>query len=277
MRHYLYCFIVIIVTSLSPIIAKEIPDVLWISADGVSRNTFYALLHKKQLPNIQKLMSHGNYRNLDVLTPDPQLGYVHILTGMNSTATVDDKTHKIKKNLTVFEKVKEKHNSVTVKILLSEIEGPQTPESLLNKNELESTGITMLTSTSDSQIFAEAKQAMNSKTPLFLFIQDTDMAKSVLRYREGTEHYSDTIIAFDRHVGDLIAHYNLTKRDRPLFVIINSSYGFEKNSKKPSPEAWVLSNIKISRKAFSVDIVPSILQLYMIPAKRPTYVGNRFF
>jgi len=276
MRH-LYCFIFLILTGLSPITAKEIPDVIWISADGVSRNTFYALLQKKQLPNIQKLMRHGNYRNLDVLTPDPQLGYVHFLTGMNSSAVIDGNTHKIKKSMTVFEKIKEKHSLVTVKILLSEIEGQQTPTSLLNKNDLDAAGITLSTSTSNSQLFTAAKQALNTTTPVFLFMQHTDMAKSVFRYREGTEHYSDTLTAFDRHVGDLLAHYKLTKRDRPLFVIISSSYGFDKNSRKTSPEAWVLSNIKVSRKAFSGDIVPSLLNLYMIPAKRPPYIGSRFF
>jgi len=279
MRYYLSCLALIVFSfsGISPIAAKEIPDVIWISADGVSRNTFYALLRKKQLPNIQKLMSRGNYRNLDVLTPDPQLGYVHFLTGMNSSATIDDKTNKIKKRMTVFETIKEKHSNVAVNLLLSETEGPQTPLALLNKNTLTAAGIAMVSSTSDSQLFTAAKQALNTSTPVFLFIQQTDMAQSVFRYREGTEHYSDTLTTFDRHLGDLIAHYNATKRDRPLFVIISSSYGFEKNSKKPSPEAWVLSNIKVSRKAFSSDIVPSILNLYMIPAKRPPYVGNRFF
>jgi membrane-anchored protein YejM (alkaline phosphatase superfamily) len=276
--HFIFAvFVLVFVTLSTPLFSKETPNVLWISVDGISRHTFYALLQKKQLPNIQKLIKNGNYRNLDILTPNPQLGYVHFLTGMNSSAAIDENSRKIKKGLTVFEKTKQKHSTLGVHLFLSETDGPQTPLALLNKANLSAAGITLVTSTSDIKLLAGAKNTMTLDMPMFLFIQHTAGAASVFRYREGTEHYSDTIVSFDKQVGDLLAHYKKTKPNRPLHVIISSSYGFEKNTRKPTAEAWVLSNNIIVRKTFSGDIVPTIFHLYAIPAQRPPYIGNRFF
>lgn len=268
--------LVILLGSMS-LSAQEGPDVIWISADGISRHTFYALLQKKKLPNIQKLIRQGNYRNMDILTPDPQLGYVHFLTGLNNAAAIDPATRKIKKMATVFEKTKDNYPELAVHLFLSETDAPQTPLSLLNKTHLQNAGIGLMTSTADSQLLSAAEKVIAKKSPFFIFIQQSDPAASVFRYREGTEHYSDSILTFDRHIGQLLAYYKQANRKNQLYVIISSSYGFEKNSRKPKAESWVLSNHVVTRKAFSGDIVPSILRLYGIPAQRPPYIGNRFF
>ncbi len=276
---YLSCIIALLLlfSPTTPLSAREVPNVIWISLDGVSRDTFYAFLQKKQLPNMQRLLRSGNYRNLDILTPDPQMGYPHFLTGMNISATLDNSNNTLKKTTTVFEKVKTRHKNATVQAIVSKTEAPYSPKRLLNKTYLDAAGIAIRVSSSDSHAFTLAKQAITKKKPIFIFIQQSDPADSVFRYREGTERYSDIIIAFDRRLGDLISHYRDTQRDTPLYVIISSSYGFQKHARTPSTESWILSNIVLSRKAFSGDIAPSILALYDIPSQRPPYIGSRLF
>ena len=275
-RHLILLFFIFL--GISPTLsAQEAPNVIWVSLDGVSRNTFYALLHKKQLPHLQKLLRQGSYRNLDILTPNPQMGYPHFLTGMNISAVLDNSDNALKKTSTVFEKVKTRHKDANIHVIVSQTETTQTPKLLLKKAYLDGAGIVLRVSDSDTHAFALAKQAITPTNPTFVFIQQTAPADSVFRYREGTEHYSESLIAFDRHLGNLIAHYRNTQNKTPLYVIISSSYGFAPHSRTPTSEAWVLSNIPLSRKAFSGDIVPSILALYDIPSPRPPYIGSRLF
>ena len=278
MRHLIFFLALFaLCASASSITAKEPPNVIWVSMDGVSRNTFYAMLQKKRLPTMQRLLRSGNYRNLDILTPDPQMGYPHFLTGMNSSVTLDNSNNSLRKTTTVFEKVKTRHKRATVHAIVSNTNTTYSPHILLNKTYLDAAGISLHVSSSDSHAFTLAKQAMTQTTPVFVFIQQSEAADSVLRYREGTERYSDILIDFDRRLGDLIRHYQTAQPNTPLYVIISSSYGFQKHARTPSAESWILSNIVISRKAFSGDIAPSILALYDIPAERPPYIGSRLF
>lgn len=275
MIKHLFFVLTFVTIATSGLVAKEPPNILWISADGISRHTLYALLQKKQLPNLQKIIAKGNTRNLDISGSDPQRSYVQFFTGIAPEQAWDGDKEHLKKNSTIFEKIHYRVPQVAITAILSTANIPEAPAQLLNQSYLKSLEITLLTSTSGKQAFSLAKQAVNGTTPFFVFIQYSDASDSVFRYREGTEHYSDTLIAFDKALGELLTATSHHKK--PLFVIITSSYGFEKNSRKPSSQSWVISNTVIARKASPSDVVPSILKLYGISASTPPHIGTSFF
>jgi hypothetical protein len=67
----------------SSLYGDPIPNTIYISCDGISRATLFALLQKKALPNLERIMQIGNVRNMEIDNYDAETlpSYVSLLTG----------------------------------------------------------------------------------------------------------------------------------------------------------------------------------------------------
>jgi len=97
---------------------KKVPNLIYISIDGLSRETFYGLLNKKKLPNIEKIIDRGNYRNMSILDRDADTipSYFELLTGYSAAKII---VNRAPKGWTFFERIKKYKPEIQVGAIVS--------------------------------------------------------------------------------------------------------------------------------------------------------------
>ena len=118
MIRYVFVTIFLICLSVQSFAAE---NVIYISIDGLSRDTLYALLQKGDLPNLKTLVQRGNYRNMDlpVKRPDTLATYHSLFSGYVGASGYKSDAEPIELGASVFERLEEHVPNLTSVLILS--------------------------------------------------------------------------------------------------------------------------------------------------------------
>jgi predicted AlkP superfamily pyrophosphatase or phosphodiesterase len=242
--------------------SKPLHNTIYISIDGLSRETFYGLLNKQKLPNIQKIIGTGNYRNMDIEGYDPEYWatYSVLLSGEVSSI-----------NRTIFDRLNEAVPDLALGYVLS---SPKLGEITVSLNMLSTANVDYGYPEVDRSRLDVVRDVSailgENEGPFFLFFNFTDMAVIGHRYREGAQRYSDMLVRVDRSLGKIVRILKQKKQFENTLFLLTTTYGFEPSSQEPSPKIWIASSEKIRFKGTQSDFVPTILNSYGIDPKTDT-------
>lgn len=267
---------------IAPFSVKAEQNVIYISVDGMSRDTLYALLNKGSLPNIQKIISRGNYRNMDltVKRPDMLATYHSILSGRTGPQGYREESTSIPRGESVFERLEENVPNLTSVLILSQPLRESVSPSLnsLLAEARDSIDIVLpYRKRSSSRIRRDVERVLKPlASPFFMFVNFTNVDQTGLMYREGSQMYSSALRRVDAAVGSMIQILKENRLWDQTDFILTTQYGFRRNSQILSSEVWVASTQKIRFKGTSDDLVPTIYKLFGLNPSRfkPKLTGN---
>lgn len=265
-----------------PLHMRAAENVIYISIDGVSRDTLYALLNKDSLPNIKALVTRGNYRNMDltVQRPDMLATYHSLLSGQTGGVGYRGEAPSIPRGESVFERLEETIPNLTSVLILSE-PFRETVSPSLNSLLAEAQGsidiVLPYRKRSVSRVRRDVERVLQPlASPFFMFVNFTNVDYAGLMYREGSEMYSVALKHVDAAIGSMIRILKENGIWDQTDFVLTTQYGFRRNSQILSSEVWVASTQKIRFKGTSDDLVPTIYKLYGLNASRfkPKLTGN---
>ena len=261
----------------------ERPNIIYISIDGVNRDTLYALIEKKKLPFLQKIIKKGNVRNLSIQTDTPtetRYAYSKLLTG-NKWINPDQTTvTQIPRGQTIFELVKATRPQTYIACIFSTPQNRDNPTTLKPFFNLMSPSLSFdvpeIERSATEVIQLASSFVKQVSTPYFLFFNLTDVEYIGHRYREGSLRYSEALQACDTALSNLYQSMTFKQRKQTTFII-TTNYGFHKKSQShnQNPNSWIISSEPIRYKGNQVDIVPTILRLLQINPKIPLRLAGK--
>ncbi|RAP37215.1 hypothetical protein DID80_04340 [Candidatus Marinamargulisbacteria bacterium SCGC AAA071-K20] len=272
MKKLLVVLLFFICSSLTALTDK--PNVLFISIDGLSRDTLYALLQKDRLPNIKLITSRGNYRNM-VLSP-PVFNYKNTYSIFFSGLAAEESSEfdhftPLPFKTSIFERLKECDEKIYTGIVLS---SPKTPEALDSPGILLKLAKPTIDIVKDERlrrahvVSAEVVDTLAQlKPPFFMFFNFVDVEYVGKRYREGAERYSEAVKKCDTALGDIIEFLKKSDAWDNTEIFLTTNYGYKKRSQEKSDLIWIASTRKILKKGTSRDIVPTLYSLYGLDVK----------
>lgn len=252
----LFFFIILIFFQLFYFEAQA-KNVVYIVVEGVSRDTLYSLINKNKLPNYQKIISRGNYRNLSIENSELKNNESTFLlyNGVLSSEYI---------STSFFEYLAEAQPSLNIKCFLSTPISKEyninTEASLIQHIEL--TGSNPLQYLRSIDIGNSVANFISKNTDEFFFmINFTNVDYVGWRYREGAVLYSQALLNTDRAIGKIID----ALEDKNLFeeteFLITTNYGYHMKTQLRKAEGWVVSSRKALRKGNLNDIYPSLVDL----------------
>jgi predicted AlkP superfamily pyrophosphatase or phosphodiesterase len=265
-----------------PLQLRAAENVIYISIDGMSRDTLYALLNKGSLPNIRSIIDRGNYRNMDltVRRPDMLATYHSILSGRTGPQGYRKASPSIPRGESVFERLEETIPNLTSVLILSQPLRESTSPSLnsLLDEARDSIDIVLpYRKRSSSRIRRDVERVLKPlASPFFMFVNFTNVDRAGLAYREGSQMYSGALKRVDAAIGSMIHILKDNKLWDKTDFILTTQYGFRRNSQILSSEVWVASTQKIRFKGTTDDVVPTIYKMFGLNAARfkPELSGN---
>eukprot|EP01047_Picozoa_sp_COSAG01_P037332 COSAG01_NODE_2960_length_6792_cov_24.183573_6_plen_264_part_00 len=254
MRLFFFCFFI----SLSFLLADQPKNLIYICIEGLSRDSFYALIQKEKLPNIEKMIGAGNYRSLLAEGPlDRVSRYQVLLTG--------DLGHQ---QASLFAGLKAQYPAMNTALLLS-YDPAQNARDLLGRLDfLEASAVDQFLpekARHAGQIVAEAVAYIkDQKADFALFFNFPKPAYIGHKYREGAARYSAAVKACDRALGPLIR----ALKERTIFeetvFVMTTDYALYTKRRERSAAIWMASSFKTYRFGAQAAIVPSILNDFEI-------------
>jgi predicted AlkP superfamily pyrophosphatase or phosphodiesterase len=249
--------------------ATEKPNVLFISIDGLSRETLYALLQKDGLPNIKMIASRGNYRNMELLPfkPTYKNTYSIFFSGKGEVETSEfDQFSPLPFKTSIYERLKESDEKIYTGLVLSSPHRPEPMDSPSILLKLANPTIDIVKGERQRNAKGVSAEVLDIlaqlKPPFFMFFNFVDVEYVGRRYREGAERYSNAVKKCDRELGSIIEYLKQSGTWETTEIFLTTNYGYKKRSQKKSNLIWIVSTKKIMRKGYSTDIVPAIYSLY---------------
>lgn len=284
MRFLIYFMLALFLFSyrVSDAAEKKIKNLIYISLDGVSRNTLYELIRKKRLKGIQRVIQRGNYRNMQSSGGGLFQRYAVMLTGTSRVSIYPfDWFQPLMSQEGLFSTLKTHVPGIQTACLL-----PRLPlgmdlaslDLLIKFNQGMIDHIVMPENRSVATVTEEVVRFFGGLEPPFMAFLSLPNALAVgTRFREGAEVYSDTIIKLDR----LILRISSQLKQRGLWedtaVIITTPVSLQSKSRHLSDQTWIASTFPVSRRGQLVDIVPTIYDYYGIDFSSLRLEGTRLW
>jgi hypothetical protein len=255
---------------------NNIPNTIYLSVDGLSRQSLSALLNRNKLPNIQKIINKGSFRNMDIkgYLNESYPTYVAMLTGYSLQDVMTDygQLFPLPENITIFERLKQQYPELQVKAFFSK---PQNFERIEMSALISSKNISRFCSYSEVerttwQVYSLISNFLkHTKQPFFMFANFTETDYNGHKFRNGAERYSNAIYRFDHILGKLLKELEKRKMLKNTHIILTTNYGFEPNSREHTNhnKSFVISSFKIRYKRYQTSLVPTIYKLYGLPYK----------
>ena len=251
--------------------------VFYLSLDGVSRETFFSLVHKNKLPNIQSVIKSGGIRNLvinndDITTKNTLVAQFsglnenEVLTSGNYLdfeATIFNVLYKENLSYSLFYDNRANQNS---KLFFKNF---PTPNIVIEEKKY--------SYTSAFNILLNAVQEKREENKSFLTF--ANMAEPLLiarKSREGGEQYSESIQRFDRALGLFLEKLRQLDLFDQTSLYITTNYAFFPRSRLEfNPKIWLVSSEKIYYTGSQKSIVPTLLKVLEIPYSHEDYPAKR--
>ena len=215
------------------------PNIIVISIDGVSRTAMYPLLKKNALPNISNLIVDGNIQNMFVdTTKDPLSIQLHHLIAENEHGLLS---------------IRSQDESIQIVGIDNQI-----------NFQAVSPSVTVSRNTQEGRFKAgKLKRLISEKItmlqpPFVMYFNFIDPQVAVKRSREGAERYSNAIKACDYYIGQLHKQIKELEWDQNTIWILTTNHGYAAKSRNPISESWVASSIKLRKKGYQNQLLPTI-------------------
>lgn len=267
MKLFLSCLL----TSFIITLAAPKQNLIYISIDGTSRDTLYALLQKNRLPNLATIKKTGNVKNMSISTANSTETfptYYRLLSGQHPPKTVQP----IPEYASLFDIIKTHRANTQIGTILStpqNLDAPEDLSSLLHHfRPLAALHVPQRPRNATDVTEIASEFVRNTTTPFALFFNLTDVDYAGHKTRSGAQAYSTSLKTTDKALGTLITTLKKTKKWDNTLIVITTNYSFFPKSRKhsPNPNSWILANVPIRYKGTQLDIVPTILHLLRIKA-----------
>jgi len=243
-------------------------NVIFISIDGLSKDTLVALLNKDALPNIAKIVERGNLRSLEIPLrhPDMMAVYTSFFTGNMPNAEEKDPDKILPLKETLFRDLKKEYSGIQTLVMLSEPYREKNPPQLSHLFPKRNTYIDIFlpyTFRSNETIKEDVYQLLKkTKDPFFIFMNITEVDRMGHLYREGAQIYSNAVREADKSIGVIID--TLIEKDIWLEtdILLTTSHGYLKNSQIESSKSWIISTRKVISKGSVTNLVPTIYDFF---------------
>ena len=275
-------FFLFFILSSSTFFASEKQNVFYISIDGLSRDTLYALIQKNALPNIQEIINRGNYRNmtLDASHITYRSSYSLLFSGKELEQSDGfDYLRPLPFKASVFEQIKQQHEKLYTGVMISSPQAPEEVDSPSLLLKLASPTIDVFKTEryrSAADVAIEVEDILaHFQSHFFVFFNFVDVEYVGRRYREGAERYSAAVRKCDDAIGRIIQ----SLKDRGLWettdFFITTNYGYQSKTQNKSKDTWIVSTRKIIKKGVSSDIVPTLYSLYDLKEDKSLYTEEQ--
>ena len=285
----LTCLIMLMCLTLTPLMAvtevieetvsisKQTPvNFIYLSIDGVSRQSLYTLLKKRRLPHLQKIVQRGNFRNMEVLghVSETYPSYTQMLTGYYSDCLDQEQQLQIPlpRGYTVFERLRAEFPSLKIVVIPSVPKNLDKPVTLSKvwKNASDAISLTKEEiSRSADDVALSLIQSLDQvgDAPFFCFANFTNVEWAGHRYRADGEVYSREIKRADAAIGKLIRYLKKHQLWEKTHILLTTNYGFLPKSKQHARQdkSWVIYTKKVMFKGSQSDLIPTIYDAYKLP------------
>ena len=232
-------------------------NVIYIVVEGVSRDSLYSLIKKNRLPNYNKIIARGNYRNLGINNNELKNNESTFMlySGFKSNFYQEK---------SFFEQVQELKPNLTIKCFLT------APIDKSYNINTEAAISQLLTYTKSGELEyvkslelgnKVAEFVNNQNDPFFLVVNYTNVDYIGWRYREGAVLYSQALKNTDRSIGKIISALKKKGNFEETEFLITTNYGYHVKTQLRKAEGWIVSTKKSYRKGTLDDIYPSLLDL----------------
>lgn len=250
---------------------------IFISIDGLSKDTLEALLNKDALPNIAKIVKRGSFRSLEIPLrhPDMMAVYTSFFTGKMGAVEEKDSDKNLPLKETLFRHLKKEYSGIQTLVMLSEPYREKKPPQLSHLFPKRNTYVDIFlpyTFRSNETIKEGAYQLLKkAKAPFFMFMNITDVDRMGHLYREGAQIYSNAVREADRSIGVIID--TLIEEDVWLEtdILLTTSHGYLKNSQIESSKSWIITTRKGMMEGSVTDLVPTIYDFFKSYKKSASY------
>ena len=255
MRYFVSLFVSLFVFfSVGDLFSK---NVIYIVVEGVSRDSLYSLINKNRLPNYNKIIARGNYRNLGIDNNELKNNESTFIlySGFRSDFYVENSFYEI---------VQQLKPELTVKCFLTtpiEKSYNLNTESSISQliNGTKSHELKYIKSLNMGKQVAEFIHEQND--PFFLVVNYTNVDYIGWRYREGAVLYSQALKNTDRSIGKIINALKKKGVFEETEFLITTNYGYHVKTQLRKAEGWIVASKKTYRKGNLEDIYPSLLDL----------------
>jgi predicted AlkP superfamily pyrophosphatase or phosphodiesterase len=232
-------------------------NVIYIVIEGVSRDSLYSLIKKGKLPNYNKIIARGNYRNLGINNNELKHNESTFMlySGFKSNYYVEN---------SFFEMVQQLKPDLTIRSFLT------TPIDKSYNINTEAALSQLLDFTNSGDLVYVKSLVLGRKVaafindqvdPFFLVVNYTNVDYIGWRYREGSVLYSQALINTDRSIGKIISALKEKGVFEDTEFLITTNYGYHIKTQLRKAEGWIVSTKKSYRKGRLDDIYPSLLDL----------------
>ena len=233
-------------------------NVIYVVIEGVSRSSFYALLNKGALPNLSRIASQGNYRNMGIVSENHSEDRLQLLA--YSGLSVPQKSG----DFSVFNYVQYLRPTLDIKVFLSsplKTEYPKNTQDFLY-HLIDETASMALDTVSSQELGDRAYFYLKQvERPFFIMMNFTNVTYVAKRYREGAQLYSQAIQNCDRAIGRVLEALDTFGFAESTEIVVVTTHGFHSKSKEVQFESWVLSSRKVMRKGNFQDVFVSLLDV----------------
>jgi hypothetical protein len=243
---------------------SSVPNVIYLSFDGLSPQPLFNLMEKKKIANFHKMAVSGSSSILKGVNSKPGLkeSLPVLWTGYSSNVAMSRNDSAF-----VFNRLKKTVPDLKSIVIISRPKRKNSNEkewgTIVKRSPL---GIDKLYDekerTSDEVTQAIVESIKTSNGSFILFANYPLAAQIALNYREGCSRYSEAILYLNKQVGiiqDALKEKGI--KSNTVFVL-TASYTFIENSQLPSSKSWVICSKKLRPGNTLLDVVPTLYTLY---------------
>ncbi|MEK9656797.1 MAG: alkaline phosphatase family protein [bacterium] len=251
-----FCFIIGVYLCLNTVVLAT-NNILYLCIEGVSRETFFALLYKDRLPSIKALIGEGNFRRMTANgSLDKVARYQDLL--LDYADSLNDEASD--SNFTLFDLVKQVAPECRTMLLLSR--ASEQEQALLPSLNVGLANIDVLGDEryrSPSDISNEIRAFIDqSETPFVVMANFPSPAYIGHHFREGCQRYSDVIRRCDRALGALYRYLRNKQLLENTLIVITTDYAFKAKTAQLSSKVWIAASKKVYREENQRWIVASL-------------------
>lgn len=252
-------------------------NVFYLSLDGVSRDTFFSLLQKDKLPNIQGVIKSGGVRNLVINNDDitTKNTLVAQFSGLNENEALTSANY-LDFDSTIFNVVGQEEISY---FLFYDNRANQNP-SLFFKDFLTSNIVIEEKKYSYTSVFNKLVNVIQDKgvenKSHLIFANLAEPLLIARQSREGGEQYSESIQRFDSALGLFLERLRQLDLFDQTSLYITTNYAlFPRSRLEFNSKIWLVSSEKIYYTGSQKSIVPTLLKAFDIPYSHEDYPAKR--
>ena len=246
------------------VLQADVPNVVYLSFDGVSPHTLTVLMRKKKVANFNKMSKQGGMSILKGVLQKPNLKDSLAVMWTGYPIEVGMSRHD---SAFVFNRLKKSVPDLTSVVIISRPKRAVPKEKewgTILKRDLIGVDVVLdeKERTSDEVSQAIIEEIRKTNSPFILFANYPLAAQFALTYREGCGRYAEGVLYLNKQLG-LIQEALKEKGvlDNTVFVL-TASYTFIENTQMPSSKSWVICSKPIRAGKSPLDLVPTIYDIY---------------